>query len=257
MESSTESTSNSSPLRKSALILFVAGLTIFAGACKKKVAAVPPAPAPPAAAPAAPTVKLTASPDFITAGQSSTLSWTSENATKLDLEPGVGSVQPSGSTSVSPTTSTTYTITVSGPGGNAVDTVRVTVSPAATPQPSAPSATLAELFARDVKDAFFDFNKADIRPDARDALTQTAEFLRAHPDVKVTIAGHCDERGSLEYNFGLGQRRANAAKEFLVSLGISSDRVSTMSWGKEHPFCTEHNETCWQQNRRAHFVMAH
>ena len=67
----------------------------------------------------------------------------------------------------------------------------------------------------------------------------------------MTIEGHCDERGSEEYNLGLGQRRADAAKQYLVSLGISADRVKTMSWGKEHPFCSEHNEDCWQQNRRA------
>lgn len=258
MASSTDSSKGKSSLHRFALILTVAALTVVIGACKKKVAAVPPAPAPPAAAPAPPTVKLTATPNFITAGQQSTLHWTSTNATKLDVEPTVGSVQPpDGSTTVSPDQSTTYTITATGPGGNAVDTVRVTVSPKATPQPSAPSATLSELFARDVKDAFFDFNKANIRPDARAALTQDAEFLRQHPNVDVTIEGHCDERGSLEYNLALGQRRANSAKQFLNSLGISSDRMRTMSWGKEHPFCTEHNETCWQQNRRAHFVMAH
>jgi peptidoglycan-associated lipoprotein len=201
---------------------------------------------------------LTASPDFITQGQQSTLHWTSQNATTLDLEPTVGSVQPpSGSTSVTPSESTTYTITATGPGGNAVDTVRVTVSPKSAPQPSAPSATLEELFAQNVKDAFFNFNMANIRPDARVALTQDAAFLRAHPNVDVTIEGHCDERGSLEYNLALGQRRANAAKNFLISLGINPDRMRTMSWGKEHPFCTEHNETCWQENRRAHFVLAH
>jgi peptidoglycan-associated lipoprotein len=253
MESSPENSS----FRKYALILLLSALTVIvAGCAKKRVAALPPAPAPPAAAPAPPTVKLSASPDFVTQGQSSTLSWTSQNATNLDLEPTVGTVQASGSSSVTPQQSTTYTITATGPGGNAVDTVRVTVAPPTAAQPSAPSATMAELFARDVKDAFFDFNKADIRPDARDALTQTAEFLRSHPDVNVTVEGHCDERGSLEYNLGLGQRRANAAKQFLQSLGISADRMTTMSWGKEHPFCTEHNETCWQQNRRAHFVMA-
>jgi peptidoglycan-associated lipoprotein len=254
MESSPESSS----FRRYGLILLLSALTVFVGACRKKpVAAVPPVPTPPAAAPAPPTVKLSASPDFITRGQASTLSWTSENATHLDLEPGVGSVQANGSSPVTPDQSTTYTITATGPGGNAVDTARVTVAPPAAAQPSAPSATLAELFARDVKDAFFDFNKADIRPDAREALTQTAEFLRSHPGVDVTVEGHCDERGSLEYNLGLGQRRADAAKQFLLSLGISADRMNTMSWGKEHPFCTEHNETCWQQNRRAHFVMAH
>ncbi len=257
MESSTDSSTESSALRKYALFLSVLALTVVGGACQKKVAAVPPAPTPPAApAPAAPTVKLTASPNFITQGQQSTLHWTSENATKLDIEPSVGSVEPpSGSSSVSPDQSTTYTITATGPGGNAVDSVRVTVSPKAAPQPSAPSATLRQLFAEQVKDAFFNFNMANIRPDARVALTQDAAFLRAHPNVDVTIEGHCDERGSLEYNLALGQRRANAAKNFLMSLGISADRMRTMSWGKEHPFCTEHNETCWQQNRRAHFVM--
>jgi peptidoglycan-associated lipoprotein len=244
--------------RKSALILAAAGLILLGGAaCKKQVTAPPPVPAPPAPAPAAPTVKLTASPDFVTQGQTSTLHWTSTDATKLDLQPGVGTVEAEGSTGVTPSQSTTYTITATGPGGNAVDTVRVTVAPPKAAQPTAESATLEELFARDVKDAFFDFNKADIRPDARASLTQTAEFLRSHPNVGVTVEGHCDERGSLEYNLGLGQRRANAAKEFLGSLGIAGDRMRTMSWGKEHPFCTEHNETCWQQNRRAHVVMAH
>lgn len=252
-----ESSPESRWLRKYALILLVSALTVFAGACaKKRVAALPPSSTPPAAAPAPPTVKLSASPDFITQGQSSKLSWTSENATNLNLQPGVGNVQPQGSSSVTPNQSTTYTITATGPGGNAVDTVRVTVAPPHAAQPSAASATLAQLFAEDVKDAFFDFNKANIRPDARVALTQTAEFLRSHPNVDVTIEGHCDERGSLEYNLGLGQRRANAAKQFLISLGIAANRMSTMSWGKEHPFCTEHNETCWQENRRAHFVMA-
>ena len=93
--------------------------------------------------------------------------------------------------------------------------------------------------------------------DARDALTKDAEFLRSYPQVRVSIEGHCDERGSTEYNLGLGQRRAEAAKNFLISLGISGDRMETISWGKERPFCTEHNEACWQQNRRGHFVLAH
>jgi peptidoglycan-associated lipoprotein len=113
------------------------------------------------------------------------------------------------------------------------------------------------LFEQNVKDAFFDFNKADIREDARQALTRTAEFLRSYPQVKVTIEGHCDERGSTEYNLGLGERRAQAAKNYLISLGIAAGRMETVSWGKERPFCTEHTEQCWQLNRRAHFVMAH
>jgi peptidoglycan-associated lipoprotein len=242
--------------RKLAVILVVAVLTVLAGACKKKVAPAPPVPtpAPPAAAP---TVSLKATPSFITTGQSSTLSWTSQNATSLELTPGIGTVAAEGSTQVSPTESTTYTITATGPGGTASDSARVTVgAPPAPPAAAAPSPSLAELFNQNVRDAFFDFDKSNIRPDARDALSRDAEFLRSHSEINVTIEGHCDERGSIEYNLGLGQRRADAAKEFLVSLGVGAERMKTMSWGKEHPFCTEHNETCWQENRRAHFVMA-
>ncbi len=105
-------------------------------------------------------------------------------------------------------------------------------------------------------DAFFDYDKSDLRLDGRDALSKTAEFLRSYAQVKVIIEGHCDERGSTEYNLGLGERRAQAAKNFLVSLGVSADRIETVSYGKERPFCTEHDENCWQQNRRAHFVKA-
>jgi peptidoglycan-associated lipoprotein len=114
---------------------------------------------------------------------------------------------------------------------------------------------MQELFDRDVKDAYFDYDKADIRADARDALSQTAQFLRSYPQLKVVIEGHCDERGSTEYNLALGDRRAAATKQFLVSLGISADRMETVSYGKERPFCTESNEQCWQQNRRGHFIM--
>jgi peptidoglycan-associated lipoprotein len=112
------------------------------------------------------------------------------------------------------------------------------------------------LFNKEVQDAYFDLDKADIRPDGRDALSKTAQFLRSYPQIKVVVEGHCDERGSTEYNLALGDRRAQAAKDFLVSLGVPADRMQTVSYGKERPFCTEHDETCWQQNRRAHFVKA-
>ncbi|OFW11011.1 MAG: peptidoglycan-associated lipoprotein, partial [Acidobacteria bacterium RIFCSPLOWO2_12_FULL_59_11] len=113
-----------------------------------------------------------------------------------------------------------------------------------------------ERYDRAVQDAFFDFDKSDIRSDARDALTRSAEFFRANPNVTIRLEGYCDERGSIEYNLGLGDRRANSAKDFLVSLGISSERLTTISYGKERPFCTESTEDCWQQNRRAHLVCA-
>jgi peptidoglycan-associated lipoprotein len=244
----------SSSVRKVMLILGFAALA-FAGGCKKKVATAPPAaaPAPPAAEP---TVTLNASPTSVNSGQTATLSWSSTNATDLDIQPGVGKVSPEGSTPVTPTQSTTYTITASGPGGSATATAHVDINAAAPAEQPAPSASEAELFSQNVRDAFFDLDKSDLRPDARDALTKDAEFLRSYPDIRISIEGHCDERGSTEYNLGLGERRADAAKNYLVSLGIAAARIDTVSWGKERPFCMEHNEACWQQNRRAHLVMA-
>ena len=238
-----------------AILFCLLGLVVLGWGCKKPVAAPPPAPPPPPA-PARPTVTLQASSTFIQKGDAVTLSWSSTNATQLELEPGAGSVAPGGSTRVTPADSTTYTITATGPGGKADASVRITVAQPPPPPPPKPVETLEELFRKNVRDAFFDFDKSDVRADARDALAKTAEFLRAYPQVKVIIEGHCDERGSTEYNLGLGERRAQAARQFLVSLGIATDRVNTASYGKEKPFCTTHDEECWQTNRRAHFVMA-
>jgi len=105
-----------------------------------------------------------------------------------------------------------------------------------------------------LKDAFFDYDKADLRDDARSALSADAEWLKRYSSAQVLIEGHCDERGTSEYNLALGDRRANAVREYLSSLGIDGSRVKTVSYGKERPFCTESGESCWQQNRRGHFV---
>ena len=231
-------------------------LLLFSGACAKKVASPNPVPAPPAPPAAQPTVTLNASSTFAKPGDTVRLTWSSTNATDLNLAPEIGKVAPEGSTPVKPTESTTYTITATGPGGTANATVRITVSaPAVAPAPE-PAQSVDELFRSRVFDAYFDTDKSDIRPDARDALSKTAEFLRSYSQVKVVLEGHCDERGSTEYNLGLGERRAQAAKNFLVSLGVGADRIETVSFGKERPFCTEHDESCWQQNRRAHFLKA-
>jgi peptidoglycan-associated lipoprotein len=243
--------------RKLPLLLGLVLLAVVAGGCKKKVAAT--APAPPPAPALQPTVTLNASPSTVNSGDTVTLSWSSTNATDLDIEPGVGKVAPQGSTPVNPTQSTTFTITATGSGGSASASASVSVrgaAPTAAAPPSAPP-NVSDLFNQNVKDAYFELDKSDLREDARAALTKDAEFLRSYPQVHVSIEGHCDERGSTEYNLGLGQRRAEAAKNYLISLGISADRMETTSWGKERPFCTEHDESCWQQNRRAHFVMAH
>jgi peptidoglycan-associated lipoprotein len=226
----------------------------FTFGCSKKPlsSTTPPAP-PPAPAPSQPTVSLQANPSSISAGDSATLSWTSTDATQLTIAPDVGGVTAQGSTKVTPSSSTSYTITASGPGGSASSTARITVGTAAPPEAElGPDA----IWLKEVKDAFFDFNKADIRPDARTALASTAQFLRDYPQIKVTIEGHCDERGSTEYNLALGDRRASAVKQYLVSLGISADRLNTVSFGKEKPFCMQATEDCYQQNRRGHFVKA-
>ncbi len=108
-----------------------------------------------------------------------------------------------------------------------------------------------------IKDVFFDYDRYSIREDARATLEENAKvLLNGKKDAKIIIEGHCDERGTVEYNIALGQRRADAVKKYLVNLGVDPSRITTVSYGKEKPFCFEHNEQCWQENRRAHFVIS-
>ncbi len=232
-----------------ALVVTLAAIMVL-GACKKKVAPPPPPPPPP---PPAPTASLTANPATIEKGQSTTLSWQTSNATDVTIE-GIGAVEPSGSRQVTPTDSTTYRLVAKGPGGTQDATARVTVTAPPPPPPPPPQPSEAEQFASSVHDIFFDYDKYDIRPDQQATLQANAQWLAAHPNVRFTIEGHCDERGSTEYNLALGENRANSAKQALVQAGVPADRIKTISYGKEKPFCTESNEECWQQNRRAHFV---
>jgi peptidoglycan-associated lipoprotein len=179
------------------------------------------------------------------------LSWRTENATDVSLD-GMGTVDANGSRSVTPSESTTYRLIAKGPGGTQEATARVTLA-APPPTPMAGPGD-EEMFAQNVKDVFFDYDKYDIRADQVPQLAASARFLAQHPNMHLLIEGHCDERGSTEYNLGLGDNRANAVKEALIRAGVSADRVRTISYGKEKPFCTESNEQCWQQNRRGHFV---
>jgi peptidoglycan-associated lipoprotein len=244
------------------LILF-----LFASGCKKKVPPPPPPPPPVVEKPivdapisARPVIaSFSAEPTTIERGQSSTLSWSINGATDMSIDNGVGAVQSRGQRSVSPANTTTYTLTANGPGGS--DTRSVTVSVSTPPGPLAPPSggprlSGADMLQRDSQDAYFDYDKNDIRPDAREALSHDAELLKQifgqDPNFVAVIEGHCDERGSAEYNLALGDRRATAAKEFLVQLGVAGDRLKIISYGKERPQCTEASETCWQKNRRAH-----
>lgn len=105
------------------------------------------------------------------------------------------------------------------------------------------------------EDIHFDFDKYDIRPDAKPILESVADWLFKNKTVMLLIEGHCDERGTNEYNLALGDRRAKATKDYLIALGIPSGRIQIMSYGEEKPLCTEKSEECWQKNRRAHFVI--
>ena len=105
------------------------------------------------------------------------------------------------------------------------------------------------------EDIFFEFDKSTLTPAAQDNLMRKAAWLRENPDVTVTIEGHCDERGTNEYNLALGDRRADSAKAFLVDLGIASSRMTTISYGEERPLCMQQTEECWAKNRRDHFVL--
>jgi peptidoglycan-associated lipoprotein len=238
-------------LRYFALVFALSAIMLL-GACHKKAAPPPPPPPPP---PPQPTASLTASPDTVDKGQSSTLTWQTANATDVSIDQGVGTVQASGSKQVSPADSTTYTLTAKGDGGTQTATARVTVNaPPPPPPPPQPSMSDEQLFAQNIKDVYFDYDKSDVRADQQASVQADVTFLQQHPNISFTIEGHCDERGSTEYNLALGDNRASAVKNAIAAAGISADRVKTVSYGKEKPFCTEHNEQCWQQNRRGHFV---
>jgi peptidoglycan-associated lipoprotein len=232
--------------------LLLVTLVAVAG-CKKKVAPPPPQAAPPVAA-TAPTAQISASPTAVSAGDQVTLTWKTTDATSVSID-GIGDVPTSGIKTVTPTTSTSYHLSAHGEGGTADATARVTVS--APPPAQQPTNTMSaeEEFKANVQDIFFDYDAYDVRGDAQTILSKDASYFSSHPNVKVVIGGYCDERGSNEYNLALGQNRADSAKSALITAGVAAGRIRVVSYGKEKPFCSESNETCWQQNRRAGFTL--
>jgi len=244
--------------RKKNCILLVGTLALLiaiSGCAKKQPPKVTTTPPP---QPKPVTATLSANPTSIERGQSTTLSWNTENADDVTLDG--QKVDPNGSQSASPTQSTTYRLIAKGPGGTQEATSRVTVSAAptatATPTPTTPLSD-DQIFAQSVQDIYFDYDSAKLTVDAQPKLAATAQALNQHPNWKVRIEGDCDERGSTEYNLSLGEERANAAKQALAQAGISGDRLQIISYGKEKPVCTESNEDCWQKNRHDHFVLLH
>jgi peptidoglycan-associated lipoprotein len=255
--------------------VFTAALLLAAAGCKKKAPAPPPPPPPPTETkvtpPPPPPPKpqppridaFSAEPSSIQRGQSATLSWSVANATDISIDQGLGQIAANGMRQVFPANTTTYTLTARGGGGSLTRSATVTVTappPPPPPPPKAPVISGAELLSREAQDAYFDYDKSDLRDDARQALTRDADLLKqifqTDPNFKVVVEGNCDERGSAEYNLGLGDRRASSAKDFLVQLGVPADRINTISYGKEKPVCTDASEDCYQKNRHDHLAPA-
>ena len=239
-------------LRLAGLCLTLCAMVLL-GACHKKSAPVVPSQAPPPPPPASPTATLAVSPSSVQAGQAVQISWSTNNATSVNIAP-LGAVSLNGSQSVTPQVSTTYTLTAKGAGGEVQQSARVTVT--APPAPVAAGPSDEEVFASHIKDIYFNYDRFDIRAPDEPALKADADLLAAHAGWKILIAGHCDERGSEEYNLALGASRANSVRNALVKMGVSAERMQTTSFGKEKPFCREQKEECWQQNRRAHYRLA-
>jgi peptidoglycan-associated lipoprotein len=248
--------------RRAVLLFFSALLLILAVGCKKKT---PPPPPPPAPAPAPPPANkpvinyFTAEPTTVSSGQPSSLRWSVTDANNVQIDNGVGPVSPNGRRAVYPTSTTTYHMTATGPGGTTEGDATITVSapPPPPPAPAQPTQTAAQMLASQVQDIHFGYDKSEINADQQSILQADAAALRTifsmDPNFVVTIEGHCDERGSAEYNIGLGDRRAAATRDALVNMGVSADKLKTISYGKERPLCTDATEDCYARNRRAHF----
>ncbi|HEV8488118.1 MAG TPA: OmpA family protein [Blastocatellia bacterium] len=219
------------------------------------------------ARPPRPSIRISTDQDAIQQGQSTTLRWTSNNADTVTIND-LGTVPPSGSRVVSPSQSTTYTATATGLGGTDSASTRVSVT-ADTGVPGdvtseRPRTTIntaiATVFGQRVQSIFFDYNQADLRPEAKDLLRRAADWLTQGPNRSIVfrIEGNCDPRGTEEYNIGLGERRAQAAREFLVSLGVEASRMQTVSYGEERASGTSEGSPeirpSWAFDRRDAFV---
>ena len=210
----------------------------------------------------APTASITADPQAIDLGQSVVLNWRTTDATSVQID-GIGPVAVNGTQTVSPSNSTNFHLVAKGDGGTTEANVRVTVRvpqvPSATGNATGTAGagdmgTDAELHAH-VQDLFFDYDSYEIRPADTTSIAAAAQYLNAHPAIRLVIGGYCDDRGSAEYNLTLGENRADAAKNALVNAGVSASRLRVVSYGKERQFCTEETDQCWQENRRAQFTL--
>lgn len=263
--------------RNQILFLTAFAAIVLMSGCGRKIVPIAASPVAPAStpsrndptlnpAPSAPSIsEFVAEPGSILMGQASTLKWSVSNASEISVEPAIGTLPANGTRGVYPSATTVYTLRATGPGGNVTANATVNVAAPNIPPPPADSnkgrdgtMTFSQRLERDVKDVYFDYDHNDLRADAVQTLTGDAMALQAifrdFPSATVAIEGHSDERGSAEYNLGLGDRRAQSAQEFLIQHGIPANRLRLISFGKERPQCTDANEACWQKNRRVHLL---
>lgn len=246
-------------------VLLCFSLFLAHSGCKKKP---PPLAAPtsqrtasptdiPAKPKIAPTVEISALPSTVERGKESTLSWQSTNATAVLIDQGVGNVAEGGTLVISPRESTTFTATATGPGGSDSNSTRVTVVAAKGPgilRSTDIDQLQSVIDQGKVQPIFFAYDQAELSAESKKTLQENASWIGRFPGASVTIEGHCDERGTEEYNLALGDRRAQATRDYLVRLGIDATRLKAISFGEERPFDPGHDEAAWARNRRAHFV---
>jgi len=245
---------------KSIVLGAAAFAAIAVTGCHKKTLPPPSSAMAPDTTMPAPTAQISADPLAIDIGQSVVLNWRTTNATSVSID-GIGQVAINGTQTVSPANSTNFHLVAKGDGGVTEANVRVTVrvpeaplAPVGNNEENGPMGSEA-AFHQNVQDIFFDYDSSDIRADAKNSISTAASYITAHPGLKLLIGGYCDDRGSAEYNIALGEDRANAAKNALVQAGVAPNRIRVVSYGKERQFCTEENDACWQQNRRAQFSL--
>ncbi len=257
-----------------AAALALAFLIVVSGGCGKKSRPVPLPPpvsststsgetAPREVDPTAPRPELTIflEPPSVARGESSILSWETKNADRVTISPGVGPVISSGRIKLFPEATTTYQVTAEGPGGTLTKTATLEVSAGDAPpvwdDEEIETGTLEERFTTAVKPVFFGFDSAELTDQARITLDGNVRWLN-RPDnrkVRFVIEGHCDQRGTEEYNLALGDKRSLVVRDYLVSRGVDPARMATVSLGEERPFATGTSEEDYELNRRAHFVL--
>jgi peptidoglycan-associated lipoprotein len=249
------------------LLCFVTVVLISSSCGGKQTRPVTPMPTPsstrtgtsPSSDAPAPTVDIDALPTTMQRGDQTTLTWQTTDTSSLVIDSGVGNVEESGSMIVAPLESTTYTATAMGPGGGAKASTRVTVVPRSN-DGTITSTDLDNLQRAidegQVKHVFFPYDKAQLTAEAKRNLAVNARVFQQFEQVSIVIEGHCDERGTEEYNLALGDRRAQATKNYLVELGVQGSLLKTISFGEERPFAPGHTEAAFRQNRRAHFIVS-